>query len=111
MSNLQTIQKGNVMKKVVIVLSLLTVAACNQQQPTSEAPVYNITLTDNSQWVLGNNNATDSKSETKSDNTSKPSADAESADKDTSSNMWLFWLVMVAALGAGGYFVYRKYIK
>lgn len=101
------------MQKIAHILICTSVIACitscTTQKPVSQAPVYNITLTDNSQWIVGDSNTADSRPTTKADQAAKPKTDAQ-AD-NTTSNMWIFWLVMVAVLAAGGYLAYRKWWK
>lgn len=84
---------------------------CTAQAPISEAPVYNVTVTDNSQYVIGDNN----KAESRPDTTVKPISTPETSAqaKSSGSNIWLFWLGFVlGAVGViGGYLVYIRYIK
>jgi len=82
---------------------------CTNQTPVSQAPVYNITYTDNSQTVTGNNNKPVSKPDTSTDQVSKPTVGA-TAD-NTTSNMWIYWLIMTIIVGVGGYFAWKKWIK
>lgn len=97
------------MKKIFLILSVLFVFGCQTQEPVSQAPVYNITLTDNSQWVVGDNNATESNPETKSEQSAEPSVDARA--EENKSNMWIFWLILLCVGCVGGYFAYIKWIK
>ena len=82
---------------------------CTNQTPVSQAPVYNITYTDNSQTISGDNNNPVSKPDTSTDQVAKPDI-ATKAD-NTTSNMWIYWLIITVVAGIAGYFVWKKWIK
>lgn len=73
--------------------------------PSNTTPVYNITITDNSQVVVGDNNDTTAKNDT---DVAPKSEITNSADK-TTSNMWIYWLIItISAVGFGYFYVKKK---
>lgn len=86
-------------------LLILLLTGCMSQEPS--APVYNITLTDNSQWVVGENNTTSSTPSVKTEQVAKPTT---SADK-TTSNMWILYLILILAVAVAGYVGWKKFLK
>ena len=98
--------------RILIFASVFTcIAACAMQKPVSQAPVYNITMTDNSQYVVGDNNIADTKPTATVDQVSKP--DVSTTAKDSGGRFYLFLFgfgtgLFVCALG---YFLYVKYFK
>lgn len=97
------------MKKILLCTAMLF--GCTTQAPVSQAPVYNVTVTDNSQYVIGDNNQTESAPTTTAEQVAKPDASAQA--KSTGNGIWLFWLgFMFGVAGVvGGYLVYIRYIK
>lgn len=96
---------------IVAVVAVFALASCTNQTPIAQAPTYNVTLTDNSQYIVGDNNAADTKATTTAEQTAKPDVKA-TADK-SGSDLFLFWLGFILGVGASvaGYFVYLKYFK
>lgn len=97
--------------KVFMLISILFCSGCTNQQPVSQAPVYNVTLTDNSQYIVGDNNAAETKATTTAEQVAKP--DVSAAAQKKGSDMFLFWLGFVlglATFGAGLY-LYKRLIK
>lgn len=95
----------------IVIISILALSGCTNQTPAAQAPTYNVTLTDNSQYIVGDNNAADTKATTAAEQTSKPDVKAV-ADK-SGSDLFLFWLGFILGVGASvaGFFVYLKYFK
>ena len=87
----------------------IVLGGCTAQTPVTQLPTYTITYTDNSQIVLGNNNSAQSKPDTTTDQNVKPTATPKT--ENTTSNMWIFWLIMVAAAAVIGWFSYKKWLK
>lgn len=89
--------------KRLIVLSIL-LGGC--QKPAAQAPVYNYTFTDNSQFIVGDSNAVQSIPTTKNTQKSESSASAES--KKIASHWWIFALLIGAAACGAGYYAWRR---
>ena len=92
-----------------ILLITWVLSGCTAQKPISQAPAYNITYTDNSQLIIGNDNQAHSKPDTTTSQVAKPTT--ESTADNTTSNMWIYWVFITIALGVAGYFIYRKIKK
>lgn len=90
---------------------IMLLFGCTTQAPISQAPVYNVTVTDNSQYVIGDNNQTESTPTTSAEQVAKPDISAQA--KSGGNGIWLFWLgFMLGAAGViAGYLVYIRYIK
>lgn len=90
------------MKYLLILLFLLV--AC--QTPKSQAPVVNITYTDQSSLIVGDNNtpflAPNSATEQRGE------ADAAATAKKTENYWWFIILLAVGVLCAGGLYAYKK---
>lgn len=99
------------MKKTTLFLGtflvLLTLFGCTNQKPVAQAPVYNVTFTDNSQLIIGNNNTPSQSASTSTTQTAKPNVAAH-AD-NTESGMWKLYLALILISGAIIY-IYRKEI-
>lgn len=81
---------------------VISLCGCTQK-PTSQAPVYVFNTTDNSQVIIGDNNKTESKPETKTEQTAEPVASAEA--EQTESYTWLLYVIFaLIGVGAGYYF-------
>lgn len=92
------------MKKIIYILlciiALSCLLSCTNKQPVADAPVYNITFTDNSQLIVGDQNSTESHAETKTEQVAKPVASIE--DKEVVSRAWILCLILaVVACGTG----------
>lgn len=100
------------MKKVLAVfISVFILVGCTNQTPVSQAPVYNITVTDNSQYVVGDNNKTDSKPTTKAEQTAEPDVSASARASGNSFYLFLLGFVLGAVSVIAGYLIYLRYIK
>lgn len=95
-------------RKGLTVVLLLLLCAC-AQKPVAQAPVYNITLTDNSQWVIGDNNSAQSAPKTESEQVARPQTEART--EYTQSDAWVLYLLLMVALGTAGYLAYKKWWK
>lgn len=100
----------------ITIVSLLFIfifglCGCSNTPPVAQVPTYNVTLTDNSQYIVGDNNAADTKATTATEQAAEPDVSAK-AEK-TSNSMFLFWLGFVIGLVIcfSGYFVYVRYFK
>ena len=78
--------------KRFILISLLILSACNNQAPVSQAPIYNFTYTDNSQYVIGDNNSPTQSPNTSTEQSATPNVNATADSKI--SEMWKYWLVI-----------------
>ena len=78
---------------------LLLLCACTPRNQSS-APVYNVT--NNTQIVVGDNNSTHTDTGIESDTT------ADATSKDTTSNMWILWLILIVAGITGVYVIGKK---
>lgn len=84
------------MKKIPAILLLVALVGCRTAQP--QAPTFNYVFTDNSQVVIGDNNAQESKPSTDIAQTTKPELSADQTEK--TSYAWILWLVLgVVAIG------------
>lgn len=97
--------------KVFMLISILFCSGCTSQKPMAQAPVYNITVTDNSQMVVGDNNIAESKAETKTEQIAKP--DVRSEAKSSGSSWAMFWIGFISGIVImiGIYFIYVRYFK
>ena len=97
------------MKKILLCTALLF--GCTTQAPVSQAPVYNVTVTDNSQYVIGDNNQTESTPTTSAEQVAKPDTTAQA--KSGGNGIWLFWLGMLLGIAGsiGVYLIYARYFK
>ena len=90
---------------------MMLLFGCTTQTPVSQAPVYNVTVTDNSQYVVGDNNKAETKPVVRAEQVAKPDVVAEATKKDA--DWFLFWCGVLAGaiicFSAG--FVYLKYLK
>lgn len=94
------------MKKIAYILMCTTmfacIVSCTTQTPVSSAPSYNITLTDNSQWIVGDGNTAESKATTSAEQAATPEVTATA--KKSGSDMFVFFLGfalgIAAAIGA-----------
>lgn len=89
--------------KRLIVLSVL-LAGC--QKPAAQAPVYNYTFTDQSSIIVGDNNRP--VITPKTDNNQRTESVATAETKKTTSQMWIFWLILAIGLVGGAYYAYRR---
>lgn len=91
--------------------SIIFLLGCTAQAPVSEAPVYNVTVTDNSQYVIGDNNKAESRPDTTAKPVAKPETSAQAKNKGN--NLWLFWFgfLLGACSVAAGYLVYLRHFR
>lgn len=97
------------MKKIILCTVFLF--SCTAQAPVSQAPVYNVTVTDNSQYVIGDNNKAEARPETIARPVAQPDVSAQA--KSTGNGFWLFWLgVLVGCAGMVAlYIIYLRYFS
>lgn len=81
------------------IVILLLLCACTPRNQSS-APVYNVT--NNTQIVVGDNNSTHT------DTGIEAEASADATSKDTTSNMWILWLILIIAGVTGVYVIGKK---
>lgn len=94
----------------IIIFALFAMTGCAKQTPPAPiTPTINITYTDNSQMVVGDGNKSDSSPETPITQETTPTVET-SAD-ETTSNAWIYWLIITMCLVAAGYIGWRKFLK
>lgn len=100
------------MKRFIAFVSFLcALGGCTGQTPVAQAPVYNVTITDNSQVVVGDNNIADTTSTISTDQIAKP--DVSSGAKNSGSTLWMLLFGFIFGVGAtiSGYLIYLRYFK
>lgn len=97
--------------KIRALLLLLAVCGCTAQVPDARAPVYNVTVTDNSQWIVGDGNTAENKADTSTEQSARPEVSASA--KSSGDPLFVFFLgFIIGALATGaGVYAWRKYIK
>lgn len=96
------------MKKIPAILLLVALVGCSTAQP--QAPTFNYVFTDNSQVVIGDNNAQESKPSTDIAQTTTPELSAEQTKK--TSYAWILWFILgVVSVGVGVICWKKKWIK
>ena len=94
--------------KAIVCCIVLT--GCTTQTPVSNAPSYNITMTDNSQWIVGDGNKADSRATTTAEQTAKPEVSA--AAKEAGGGLLVFFLGFILGAAATiGAWLGWKYFK
>lgn len=96
------------MKKLVIIPVIGVLLGCTTQKPTPVAPSINITYSDYSQTITGDNNKSDSRNDAKTETQAVATATAQ-AENTTKNGMWIFWTLLVAAAGGFAWFMSKKY--
>ena len=86
-------------RKLPVIVILLLLCACTPRNQ-SNTPVYNVT--NNTQIVVGDNNSTHTDTGIESDTT------ADATSKNTTSNMWILWLILIVAGVTGVYVIGKK---
>lgn len=84
-------------------------SGCAKHPGTPITPTYNITYTDNTQMIIGDKNKAESRPETPITQETTPTVKT-SADT-TTSNMWIYWLILTILVAGGVYFGWKKIIK
>ena len=92
-------------KNLAILVLLVSLCACT---PKNNVPTYNITVTDNSQIVIGNDNQTKS---TPTTETKTESVATVGNSKEIKNYMWIYWLIITFVVGIGGYIGFKKIKK
>lgn len=94
----------------IVIFALFAMTGCARQTPPAPiTPTINITYTDNSQTVVGDGNKAESSPETPITQETTPTIET-SAD-ETTSNAWIYWLIITMCLAAAGYIGWRKFLK
>lgn len=89
--------------KYLFVLCFFLVAC---QKPVAQAPVVNYVYNNHSQVIVGDNNTPFFAPDTSTEQGAESVATADA--KKSTSNMWVFWLILVIALGFLGWLGWKK---
>lgn len=92
-------------KKLATLALLIPLCACT---PKNGVPTYNITVTDNSQIVVGDDNHIKSIPTTE---TKTESVATVGNSKEIKNYMWIYWLIITFVVGIGGYIGFKKIKK
>lgn len=86
-------------RRLPAIAILLLLCACTPKNQSS-APVYNVT--NNTQIIVGDNNTAST------DTGIEAEATADATSKNTTSNMWILWLILIIAGVTGVYVIGKK---
>lgn len=97
-------------KSFLYITIALIAAGCTMQKPTAQAPTYNITITDNSQNIIGDGNTPSLAASTSTEQVAKPQVSSDA--KSTTSNAWILLIIAgIAVTVLVGWLAYKKYGK
>jgi hypothetical protein len=92
----------------VLMLIGLALVGCTSQTPATNAPVYNVTYTDQSTIVIGDGSSATTRTESRTDARTDLTTQQTTAQTKESWG-WIWWVIALLAVVSGGvYLVGRK---